>query len=271
MTHANLYFQLTEELNAHGRIAVLTAGQAVVFYRLAMMSKDGDWVLRETPEACRRVLEILTRHGARYRSGAPLDVRWLAGGWSSHFELTDSEGRRIRCDFLTRPPRLTEEDCESLFVGPTESTGLAVIGVEPLIRMKQTQRAKDYPVIGELARLLPPEREIELTTDPDRILELAPDHGAGSERPAVRKARAGAGRLPVVLALAEEIDEQQQQDRVRLERYARASRSYLRELRTLDPALPEAHPRLCALAERLLPMRVNDEDENEVTTHADAQ
>ena len=30
------------------------AAQAVVFYRIAIMSKDGDWIIRESPEACDR-------------------------------------------------------------------------------------------------------------------------------------------------------------------------------------------------------------------------
>src|SRR5215208_1649833 len=167
----NIYFELTEELNAEGAVVALASGQAVVHYRIAMMSKDGDWVVRETSEACRRVLGVMARHGAHYRPGSPLEVGWLAGGWSSHFEFTDSEGRRVRCDFLSRPPRMSPEDVASLFAEPRR--GMLVVEVEPLIRMKQTQRAKDYPVIGELARLLPPEREIELTTDPDRILALA--------------------------------------------------------------------------------------------------
>src|SRR6476469_5207575 len=149
----NLYFDLTQELNAEGPIAVLASGQAVVFYRTTMMSKDGDWILRETPEACRRVLAVLARHGARYRSGAPLDIRWLAGGWSSHFEFFDPQGRRVRCDFLSRPPRVRPEELNALFASPVDRP--LVVGIEPLIRMKQTQRAKDYPVIGELARLLP--------------------------------------------------------------------------------------------------------------------
>src|SRR6201746_1682410 len=84
MGTGNVYFDLTEELNAEGDIAVLASGQAVVFYKISMMSKDGDWILRETPEACEKTLAILGHHGARYRPGAPLDVRWLAGGWSSH-------------------------------------------------------------------------------------------------------------------------------------------------------------------------------------------
>ena len=73
----NIYFELTEAFNAHGPTVALASGQAVVFYRIAIMSKDGDWVIRETPQACERVLAELERRSAYYRPGAPLDVRWL--------------------------------------------------------------------------------------------------------------------------------------------------------------------------------------------------
>ncbi|HEY6322442.1 MAG TPA: hypothetical protein VJA16_12875 [Thermoanaerobaculia bacterium] len=251
----NLYFELTRELNAEGPIAALASGQAVVFYRLAMMSKDGDWILMETPAACRRALDVLTRRGARYRPGAPLEVRWLAAGWSSHFEFFDPKGRRIRCDFLTRPPRVPVEELPTLFTAATAPT--LVVPIEPLIRMKQTQRAKDYPVIGELARLLPPEREIELTTDPDRILALAPHHGGGSLRRAVRAAREGRSRDEVVVELAREADRMQAGDRARLERFRAAAEPFQREFQAsgiADLELPEAHQRAVDLALRTLPL-----------------
>ena len=252
----NPYFDLTEEFNAEGIIAVLTSGQAVVYYRISMMSKDGDWILRETPEACQRVLAVLERHGARYRLGAPLDVRWLAGGWSSHFELADSGGRRIRCDFVSRPPRVAPEELPGLFEpeGPVEA--LRVVDIEPLIRMKQTQRAKDYPVIGELARLLPPEREIEWTTDPDRILALASVYGERSSRAPVQAALTGGSPEAVVVELAKELDRLQQRDRARLKTYTTASEAYMREFQASDLGslrLRDAHQRACELAERLLP------------------
>lgn len=40
----NIYFDLTEELNAEGVVVALSSGQAAVYYRIALMSKDGDWV-----------------------------------------------------------------------------------------------------------------------------------------------------------------------------------------------------------------------------------
>ena len=253
----NIYFELTREFNSKGPAALLTSGQAVVHYRIAMMSKDGDWILRETPEACRHVLEALARHGARYRPCAPLDVRWLAGGWSSHFEFSDDAGRRVRCDFLSRPPRLTRSTLHRIFESAPRGEQLLVVDVESLILMKQTQRAKDYPVVGELARLLPPQKEIEYTTDPDTILELAAGFGKASARPSVKAALEGLGRDAVVVALAREIDRLQAEDRARLQKYELSSEAYLRSFQSEGVArlkLPEAHARAVRLAEELLPV-----------------
>jgi hypothetical protein len=102
----NPYLELTEEFNQGRLRALLSSGQAVVVHRLAIMSKDGDWILREDAEAVGHVLGVLSAHGARYRFGAPLDLRWLAGGWSSHFELRRGS-LRLRTDFVTRPPRIS--------------------------------------------------------------------------------------------------------------------------------------------------------------------
>ena len=82
----SIYLSLTRAFNEGALRAILSSGQAVVVHRLALMSKDGDWILRERPEALHHVLEVLQKRGARYRFGAPLDVRWMEGGWSSHFE-----------------------------------------------------------------------------------------------------------------------------------------------------------------------------------------
>ncbi|MBI2188575.1 MAG: hypothetical protein HYU37_15865 [Acidobacteria bacterium] len=253
----NIYFALTEAFNREAPTVALASGQAVVFYRIAIMSKDGDWVIRETSDACERVLRELEARGAHSRLGAPLDVRWLAGGWSSHFEFFDERRRRIRCDFVSRPPRVPSASLEALFAGAGERRLIAV-DPESLILMKQTQRAKDYAVIGELAALLPPEREIALTTDPDRILALAAA-GVASDRPAVRAAGSGAGRRAVVTALAEETDMLQQRDAARLAAYDEAAAQYNAECRTLRLAempLPIAHARLCEIAERRLPKAV---------------
>ena len=253
---ANVYFDLTRTFNERGPIAALASGQAVVYYRVAIMSKDGDWVIRETAEACARVLDVLAEREASYRPGAPLDSRWLAGGWSSHFEFVDDKRRRVRCDFFSRPPRIPPEASDRLFA--SASGPMLVVDLESLIRMKRTQRAKDYAVIGELAARLPPEQEILLTTDPDRLMVLAPGFGEGVSRAAVQAALA-ADRDALVVALAREQDRQQRADRARLEAYAAAAEPYLEAFTRLpaeERRLPDAHPRVVALAARALPLTV---------------
>lgn len=254
---SNVYFDLTRAFNAHGPVAALSSGQAVVYYRVAIMSKDGDWVVRETDEACRRVLDVLAERGAWYRPGAPLDPRWLAGGWSSHFEYRDERGRRIRCDFFSRPPRVSADRVARLF--ETMRDPLLVVDPESLVLMKQTQRAKDYAVIAELASGLPPDREMEVTTDVDRLLFLARQgHGAASTRGAAVAARSG-DRDATLVALARETDHLMRRDRARVSAYSAAARPFVEAFAALpDDArlLPRAHARVRTLAESWLPTRV---------------
>ena len=101
----SIYLELTHQFNRGRFRAILSSGQAVVFHRLAVMSKDGDWIIREDCEALDHILSVLEERGARYRFGAPLDSRWLAGGWSSHLEFSYA-GVRVRTDFVSRPPRI---------------------------------------------------------------------------------------------------------------------------------------------------------------------
>ena len=233
-----------------------------MYYRLAIMSKDGDWIVREAPDACAHVRSVLSRHGATHRPSAPLDIRWLAGGWSSHFEYSDSDQRRIRCDFVSRPPRVSVETLTAMFRGGAGDQGFPVVDRETLIRLKQTGRAKDYAVIGELARQLPPDQEIKWTTDVDRVLELSVITDRASSRPSVQAARHGAGRAAVVAALALEIDELQQADRRRLVQYQSAAEPYLNEFRRMGLdriPLEQAHEQACQLAEALLPRQPIEE------------
>ncbi len=134
----NIYLELTQQFNRGRLRAVLAGGQAVVLHRLAIMSKDGDWILREDEEAAAHVLGVLEACGARYRFGAPLDPRWLAGGWSSHLEFR-SETLRVRTDFVTRPPRLDARALERLWEGQTD-TETPRAAPRELAEMKKTNR-----------------------------------------------------------------------------------------------------------------------------------
>jgi hypothetical protein len=72
----NPYLGLTEELNRGRLRALLSSGQAVVMHRLAIMSKDGDWILDEALDRERRALMRTNEERlARYQEAA---ASWAA-------------------------------------------------------------------------------------------------------------------------------------------------------------------------------------------------
>lgn len=257
---ANPYLELTGAFNRGRLRALVSSGQAVVLHRLAVMSKDGDWVLREDEEAVRHVLGVLDRRGARYRFGAPLDVRWLAGGWSAHFEHWRG-GLRLRTDFITRPPRLSAESIERLW-RDAEASGRPVVAVEPLLRMKMTMREKDYAVIGELARLLDePRLQLLFSRSSRDLIRLARAHPDALEELVPQRpllALAAEGREALEEALDRERRVLMRADEARLDRYRAAAETWAalwpavsREIAGLP--LFEAHRVVVARAEGVLP------------------
>jgi len=217
----NIYAILTRAFNRDGLRAILAGGQAVVAHRLAVMSKDGDWILRENEGSVRHVLDVLADYDARYRFGAPLDVRWLSGGWSSHFEFM-REGIRVRTDFVTRPPRVSGAALDRLWAESGELP-LPVADLQSLAEMKKTNRERDYAVIGELARMMSGADDrilysrsardlIRLEREhPDRVRELA------ARRPVLRSI--AAGRDAVEIALDAERRAMMRANEERLARY----------------------------------------------------
>jgi len=168
----NPYLDLTREFNQGGLRAIVSSGQAVVLLRLSVASKDGDWIVRETREALEHVLGVLARRGARYRFGAPLDVRWMQGSWSAHLEFQGA-GLRLRTDFVTRPPRLGPADLALLWQ-QQGAVDMPCVDPRRLIALKQTGRERDYAVIGELARLLSdPHEQLLASRSPDDLVALA--------------------------------------------------------------------------------------------------
>jgi len=131
----NIYVELTQRFNTGKLRAIISSGQAVVLHRIAIMSKDGDWILREDVETINRILSVLSEYGVQYRFGAPLDIRWMAGGWSSHLEFWHKQ-LRIRTDFLTPPPRLTRSALEKLWQ-EQEGVELPFLGLRELAEIKK--------------------------------------------------------------------------------------------------------------------------------------
>lgn len=257
----NIYVRLTREFNEGRLRSVISSGQAVVLHRLAIMSKDGDWILREDEETLAHVLGVLAGHGARYRYGAPLDVRWMSGGWSSHFEFRH-DAIRMRTDFVTRPPRI--RDLERLWK-EQEGRELPFLNAKDLAELKKTSRDRDYAVIGELARLMAGVRDQFLYSQSARdLIELAGKHPdvareLAAERPCL--SLVPEGRRPLQEALYRERIELIQADEDRLSAYTRAAEDWAAawpEVRRRTHALPliEAHATMVEAAADVLPFQV---------------
>lgn len=260
----NPYLELTREFN-EGRVrAIVSSGQAVVLHRLSIASKDGDWIVEETPEALAHLLRVLSSHGARYRFGAPLDVRWLRGGWSAHFEF-HRNGLRVRTDFATRPPRVSASDLRGLWDEQVRSS-LPCVDPRRLVLLKQTGRERDYAVIGELARLLEDPRDAMLASrSPADLVDLALRHPrvareAAAARPLLAHASRGdAGAL--ARALDEERRALMEADVRGIARYTAAAEAWARDWPAIERAvsgmaLQDAHERVVEAATQSLPFDV---------------
>ncbi len=256
----SIYVELTDAFNRGQLRAVLSSGQAVVFHQLAVMSKDGDWILREDREALEYVLGDLARREAHYRFGAPLDPRWMRGGWSAHFEFRAGP-LRVRTDFVTRPPRLSPETLAALWQ-QQEGRSFPVVGVRDLCELKKTNREKDYAVIGELARRLEsPRDQLQFSRSARDLFLLAKQHPGLvdeliAERPLLRTIAQG------VEALESALDAERRRlmhaNEARLQTYLDAATPWRNawlevEAETAGLPLDAAHRHIVRRAETLLP------------------
>lgn len=259
----NIYLKLTDEFNAGRLRAILSGGQAVVLHRLALMSKDGDWILREDEECMAHILSVLEAYGAVYRFGAPLDIRWLSGGWSAHFEFR-SAGVRVRTDFVTRPPRLPSSRLPGLW-REQEHRHPPFLDIADLIETKKTNREKDYVVIGELARLTESiEEKLKYSRSARELTELAGEHPGlfakmKKQRPILASAEDGLEALET--ALDAERRQSIHANEYRLSLYLTAAETWGRAWagvsHTMEgKSLIEAHRYMVESAQRLLPTAI---------------
>jgi hypothetical protein len=221
----NPYLELHREFRNAGAEVLISSGQACVLYGIAAFSKDGDWIIRENRRSCDAVLAVLEKKNARYRLGVPLDPRWLKTGWTSHFEYRLANGFRMRADFCSRPPRVT--DIETMWKNATQRHDAELVDVESLILLKQTRRERDFSVIGALAQaagLKQGDPAIALGYLQDyRLLQEAvhrwSEQARSCGREAVKLCLQSAPRAVIVAAIALEKDEKIQADEERIMRY----------------------------------------------------
>lgn len=265
----NPFVELHGEFKAAGADILISSGQACVLYGIAAFSKDGDWIVREDEKSFKAVLQVLSRKGAEYRLGAPLDLQWHRLGWTSHFEYISPEGYRIRIDFCSRPPRIRNLD--DLWNNAVRKRDIDIIDVEHLILVKQTRRAKDYPIIGSLAEIAGfeckrPSLVLNYLQDYG-LLKKAVDRWPGAaekcSRKAVRLLRENASRNAVVSALAREQDKIMREDDLRVSKMRQAvmemglrfnrAKAFWRRKKL---GLLKQHKKMISISEHLLKTRV---------------
>jgi len=256
----NIYVELTKEFNRGKLRTIICSGQAVVLHRLAVMSKDGDWIIREDGESLNYVLNVLAGYGARYRFGAPLDIRWMKGGWSSHFEFLH-KGLRVRTDFFSQPPRISSERLTQLWK-EHENSDLPFVNIIDLADLKKTNREKDYAVIGELARLMTnPRQQLLYSRSARDILNLAEKHPKliielNEQRPLLSRVTEGRDKLEELLDAEKRTLIHQNENR--LTRYLNAAEKWTASWPSIEKELSgipllEAHKMIIDRAEGVLP------------------
>jgi hypothetical protein len=254
---------LTTEFNRGRPRVIISCGQACVWYRLSMVSKDGDWIVTEDASALEHVLTVLERHGARYRLGAPLSTRYLAAGWSSHFEFTRDQ-LRMRTDFISRPPRISPQRLRDMW-DLAQHQFIPALAIPDLITILRTMRDRDYPIIGALAlRLSDPESILRFSIAARSLSRTISEHPAIVKRlTAERPLLAVIASHPeqAAAALMQERLAYMEADRLRIEAYQAALQPWAQRWLKLQPlladkSLREVHAIVLAEAQGLLPESV---------------
>ncbi len=133
--------------------ALLMGGQACVLYGAAEFTRDVDLAVEVSPANLARVRAALAGLKAESDFFPPLSASALRRGHACHFRCRAPGLQGLRVDLMSRMrgappfPRLWERRVEIDLpgVGP-----VAVISLRDLVRVKKTQRDKDWPMVRRL-------------------------------------------------------------------------------------------------------------------------
>lgn len=251
--------ELVEAVRSRGAVCAITSGMACVHFGVAVATKDCDVLCQ--PDNSGVFLDTLAATRlrgvpCRYRGHmtAPLDARWLRGGWTAHF-LWDGDGIDARLDVFGVAPRASvawNAELEGLYAG-----------LHTVAEMKRTDREKDWPFATGLGTKLLRTGDLRgwlHIFDHDLLLELAERVPLPPEllarRPVLRLLEARSPMLEV--ALKAELEFWSRLDRRRLQIYRGAARSYtsavMADVASDGPDLRGQHQARVEHATRLLAM-----------------
>ncbi len=192
----------------------LTSGMACVHYGLQQNTKDSDWIVApDDLEKFRALLSSFETDPSQgrvsYRSifGAPLEMEFLAHGWTSHVSVWDTpDSPEHRVDLFGKPPRVQRVETE-----PDDEDWASR---HVVAQMKKTDRDRDWPIVDglgwQLVSLGRPECLLHLQ-DPAKLVAAWQSTDASSRE-------AAAVRRPLLRRLATETDPDRLLGFIRLER-----------------------------------------------------
>lgn len=143
----DLFLEVLKALNQTKVRYLVIAGRACIFYGATEFTRDLDiWVEPET-ENLIRIRQAMKQLGAKQRFLPPLERKYLLQGHASHFMVGG-----FRIDILGQPPRVgqfseAQSSAESTVIG---GVPCLIVDLANLVKMKKTQRARDYEVIQRL-------------------------------------------------------------------------------------------------------------------------
>ena len=253
-----LYHNLVVELKQQGVLCAITGGLACVQYGVTHFTEDCDLICE--PDNAAKLFSLLLHtkyEGAScaYRGlTAPLDKRWLIGGYTAHFHWPCKKVDKPFLDVFGVPPRLSsawQEQMEAHFAGP-----------HTVAEMKRTKRRKDWDQATALGLKMLKAGDsrgwfhiFDATVMQAMIAQFRPSTNELSTRPILRLALENNPLL--VRGIQTEIDFWSHLDRIRLKVYEDASKLYARtihkNLKSCAVDLTQQHIILVKWAEDLLP------------------
>lgn len=140
-------------LSTHQVRYLLMGGQACVFYGAAEFSRDCDIAILCEPQNLARLQQALDELRARTIAVPPFEADYLLRGHAIHFRCHVPEAENIRLDVMARMRGVG--DFEELWSRRTtihdESDHIVeLMSLPDLVRVKKTQRDKDWPMIRRL-------------------------------------------------------------------------------------------------------------------------
>ncbi len=137
---------LVARVQSMGGHCAITSGMACVQYGVAQSTKDCDILCSKA--TLTKLFQVLSnteflcaKCSYRGHLTAPIDQRWLRGGWTAHVQWK-SPGRDAHLDIFSVAPRATTQ-------WESEMRGL-LAGMHTVAELKRTDRAKDWPLADNL-------------------------------------------------------------------------------------------------------------------------